>query len=339
MIIIDNREHKLIELIKTTSSFTIPYEIKKLDVGDIIILSSKQPDKSLIIERKCMTDMISSIKDGRYKEQKIRLQAERSNSNTIICYLLEGLVNDLRKPNDKTLLYGSIISSIFRDTIPIIRTTSLQETLEIIIRLYERMTKNINDFFTLKNNNLQQDIKINDTPERIIVNTSNSSVNTSNSSVITSNSNSVILDTPIILNDNLNNKNNNNKTNKTNNNETNNNETNETNNNETNETNNNENNNLYLHSIKKCKKDNMTPKLWNQLILTNIPGVSTSIAIKINEVYPTLTSLLNAYTNCETDNDRIKLLSTILLTHTEKQKRHIGKVISKRIYEYLYLDN
>ena len=300
MITIDNREHKLIDLIKNTSSFTIPYEIKKLDIGDIIISSSKHPDKSLIIERKCMTDMISSIKDGRYKEQKIRLQAERSNSNTIICYLLEGLVNDLRKPNDKTLLYGSIISSIFRDTIPIIRTTSLQETLDILLRLYERMTKNINDFFILKNNNLQQDIEINDTPERIIINTSNSIVNTSNS-------NSFILDTPIILNDNLNN--------------------------------NNENNNLYLHSIKKCKKDNMTPKLWNQLILTNIPGVSTSIAIKINEVYPTLTSLLNAYTNCETDNDRIKLLSTILLTHTEKQKRHIGKVISKRIYEYLYLDN
>ena len=121
-------------------------EIKKLDIGDIIISSSKHPDKSFIIERKCMTDMISSIKDGRYKEQKIRLQAERSNSNTIICYLLEGLVNDLRKPNDKTLLYGSIISSIFRDTIPIIRTTSLQETLDILTRLYERMNKNINDF-------------------------------------------------------------------------------------------------------------------------------------------------------------------------------------------------
>ena len=305
MITIDNREHKLIELIKNTSSFTIPYEIKNLQIGDIIITSSKYPDNSLIIERKCMPDMISSIKDGRYKEQKIRLQAERSNTNTIICYLLEGLVSDLRKPNDKTLLYGSIISSIFRDTIPIIRTTSLQETLDILTRLYERMNKNINDFFILKNNNLQQDIEINDTPERIIINTSNSSVNTSNSSVNTSNTITFILDTPNSLNDN-----------------------------ETNET-----NNLYLHSIKKCKKDNMTPKLWNQLILTNIPGVSTSIAIKINEVYPTITSLLKAYTNCETDNDRIKLLSTILLTHTEKQKRHIGKVISKRIYEYLYLDN
>ena len=315
MIIIDNREHKLIELIKNTPSFIIPYEIKTLQIGDIIISSSKYPDKSLIIERKCMTDMISSIKDGRYKEQKIRLQAERNNSNTIICYLLEGLISDLRKPNDKNLLYGSIISSIFRDTIPIIRTTSLQETLDILIRLDERMNKNINDFFTLKNNNVKQYIEINDTPEKIIINTSNINVNTINT-------NSFTIDTPIILNDNLNNKNNKNNNNKTN---------------ETNETN--ETNNLYLHSIKKCKKDNMTPKLWNQLILTNIPGISTSIAIKINEVYPTLTSLLNAYTNCETDNDRIKLLSTILLTHTEKQKRHIGKVISKRIYEYLYLDN
>ena len=310
MIIIDNREHKLIELIKNTPSFTIPYEIKTLQIGDIIISSSTHPDKSLIIERKCMPDMISSIKDGRYKEQKIRLQAESANTNTIICYLIEGLVSDLRKPNDKILLYGSIISSLFRDTIPIIRTTSLQETLDILIRLHERMTKNINDFFinnnssnnpsnnNIKQNNVKEDININDTPERIIVNTSNSIVNTSNNTTL-------ILDTPTILNDTINI----------------------------------ETNNLYLQSIKKCKKDNMTPKLWNQLILTNIPGVSTCIAIKINEIYPTITSLLKAYTNCETDNDKIKLLSTILLIHTEKQKRHIGKVISKRIYEYLCLDN
>jgi len=67
MITIDTREHKLIELIKNTSSFTIPYEIKNLQLGDIIITPSKYPDKSLIIERKCMTDMIASIKDGRYK--------------------------------------------------------------------------------------------------------------------------------------------------------------------------------------------------------------------------------------------------------------------------------
>ena len=287
MIVIDTREHKLIELIKNTASFTIPYEIKNLQIGDIIIKSSKHLEHSLIIERKCMTDMISSIKDGRYKEQKLRLQAEVvNNPTTLFCYLLEGMTNDLRLPNDKILLYGSIISSMFRDKLPLIRTLSLNETLDIIIRLYERMNKNINDFFTLKTL-----ITINTTPEHNIQNNSNSTI------LSNTNSNSTLLSTT--LND----------------------------------------NNLYLQSIKKNKKENITPKLWNQMILTNIPGISNTIAIKINEVYPTIHSLLKAYNNCINDDARITLLANIILTNTEKQTRRIGNVISKRIYDYLYLDN
>ena len=268
MLIIDTREGKLIDLIKNTSSFTIPYEIKNLQIGDIIISSNKYPEKTLIIERKCMTDMICSIKDGRYKEQKLRLQAEVSNStssgNTLICYLIEGIITDLRLPNDKTLLYGSIVSSIFRDNIPLIRTNSLIETLDIIIRLHERMNKDITDFF--------KEIKINTNTDLL-----NTSENTSD-------------------------------------------------------------NNLYLQSIKKCKKENLNPKLWNQLALTNIPGVSTNIAIKINEIYPTIRHLLQSYDNCTNEEESIKLISEIILTDTDKQKRRIGKVISKRIYDYLYLD-
>jgi hypothetical protein len=97
-------------------------------------------------------------------------------------------------------------------------------------------------------------------------------------------------------------------------------------------------NNLYLQSIKKCKKENLTPKLWNQIALTNIPGISTTIAIKINESYPTIRHLLQSYDNCATEEECIKLISELILTETEKQKRRIGTVVSKRIYEYLYLD-
>ena len=315
MITIDTREHKLIELIKNTSSFTIPYEIKNLQLGDIIITPSKYPNKSLIIERKCMTDMIASIKDGRYKEQKIRLQAEIvNNSNTLFCYLLEGMTNDLRLPNDKILLYGSIISSMFRDKIPLIRTLSLSETLDMIIRLYERMNKNINDFFTLK-----KVINSNHTPEHNIQNNSNVNIIPNSNLSIIGNSN-----VNIISNSNLNIIPNSNISIVANNNLA---------------INNLDNNNLYLQSIKKNKKENITPKLCNQMILTTIPGVSNTIAIKINEVYPTINSLLKAYTNCIDDDTRIKLLANIILTNTEKQKRHIGNVISKRIFEYLYLDN
>jgi len=314
MITIDTREHKLIELIKNTSSFTIPYEIKNLQLGDIIITPSKYPNKSLIIERKCMTDMIASIKDGRYKEQKIRLQAEIVNNyNTLFCYLLEGMTNDLRLPNDKILLYGSIISSMFRDKIPLIRTLSLSETLDMIIRLYERMNKNINDFFTLK-----KVINSNHTPEHNIQNNNLNIIPNSNLSII-GNSN-----VNIISNSNLNIIHNSNISIVANNNLA---------------INNLDNNNLYLQSIKKNKKENITPKLWNQMILTNIPGISNTIAIKINEEYPTINSLLKAYTNCIDDDTRIKLLANIILTNTEKQKRRIGNVISKRIFEYLYLDN
>jgi len=301
MLIIDTREGKLIELIKNTSSFTLPYEVKNLQIGDIIISSSKYPDKQLIIERKCMTDMICSIKDGRYKEQKLRLQAEVNNaqSNTKrICYLLEGIISDLRLPNDKTLLYGSIVSSTFRDNIPLIRTNNLNETLDIITRIHERMTKDITDFF--KDNSIKKNTILDTQPT--IISTINSIPDTTIINTISE------LDLQ----------------NNTNSNE-----------NDTNDTND---NNLYLQSIKKCKKENLTPKLWNQITLTNIPGISTTIAIKINEKYKSIKLLLQAYDTCSNEDERIKLISEIILTETDKQKRRIGPVIAKRIYEYLYLD-
>ena len=124
MLIIDNREGKLIELIKNTPSFKIPYELKSLQIGDIIIHNELSSGKSIIIERKCVADMLSSIKDGRYKEQKIRLLAEQQKNydDTLICYLIEGGLQDVRYPAEKTVFHGSIVSSIFRDKIPIIRT-------------------------------------------------------------------------------------------------------------------------------------------------------------------------------------------------------------------------
>ena len=304
MLIIDTREGKLIELIKNTSSFTLPYEVKNLQIGDIIISSNKYPEKILIIERKCMTDMICSIKDGRYKEQKLRLQAEVANTtNTRMCYLIEGIISDLRLSSDKTLLYGSIVSSVFRDNIPLLRTNSLVETLDIITRIHERMNKDINDFFTEKEKekkNKHNDINISNTPDTTVTISTNTTLATHN------NKEQLELDIPISnIEESITAL---------------------------------EQNNLYLQSIKKCKKDNLNPKLWNQLALTNIPGVSTNIAIKINEIYPTIRHLLQSYDNCTNEEESIKLISEIILTDTDKQKRRIGKVISKRIYDYLYLD-
>ena len=295
MLIIDNREGKLIELIKNTQSFTIPYELKNLQIGDIIISNSKYPDKSIIIERKCVPDMLASIKDGRYKEQKIRLQAEKcnSNGNKIICYLIEGSLQDVRYPLEKKMFHGSLISSMFRDEIPLIRSISLIETLEIIIRIHDRIEKDMNDFF--------KPISITNT----IANSNEISI--LNETITTeppiTNGNTIIKEEeePIVQPNTQNGG-----------------------------------DSSYLNSIKKCKKDNLTPKLWNQISYTNIPGVSTNIATKISEVYPSLKKLFKEYDKCETDETRIKLISEIILTDNGKTKRRIGEVVSKRILEYLY---
>ena len=299
MLIIDNREGKLIDLIKSksTDTFKIPYELKSLQIGDIVISSPTHPDKTLIIERKCMTDMLASIKDGRYKEQKVRLLAEVANNpNTKICYLIEGNMQDLRFPNEKTVFYGSIVSSIFRDGIPLIRTGNLNETLDIIIRIHERMSKDITDFF------------------KPIIITAASIIQTNNSinNTLSANVDNIINQDITLQNDT---------------------EVNIINNTSTTNT-----ANTYLNSIKKCKKDNLTPQIWNQLSLTNIPGVSTNIAQKITEVYPSIRKLFKAYDNCNNSEERIKLISEIILTDNGKTKRRIGKVVSKRIIEYLYED-
>jgi ERCC4-type nuclease len=306
MLIIDNREAKLIELIKNTSSFNIPYEIKSLQIGDIIISNDKHPEKSMIIERKCVQDMLASIKDGRYKEQKIRLLAEKfqSNGNKLICYLIEGSSQDVRYPTEKKVLHGSLISSIFRDEIPLIRSMSLNETLDIIIRISDRMNKDITDFFkpiekqtivAITESKIEPVLESNLEPNLEPVLDSNLNENTIQELNNTETPETAeTTETPLLINS-------------------------------------------YLNSIKKCKKDNLTPKLWNQISLTNIPGVSTNIATKISESYPSLKLLFKAYDNCETDESRIKLISEIILTNNGKTKRRIGEVVSKRILEYLYL--
>jgi crossover junction endonuclease MUS81 len=288
MLIIDVRENKLIDLIKTKSQFPI-YQTASLPVGDIIIRhlerhSSGDITYEIILERKCVTDMIASIKDGRYKEQKIRLLSEMvSSSNKVkIAYLLEGSIDELRAPPDKTILIGSVISSTFRDNIPILRTSSLQDTLDFIQRLHERLVKDYKDFFSNQRENLipNETISSNNEVQDIEMNTETNTNTNTNTNIST-------------------------------------------------------NTNLYLHSIKKNKKDNMTPAMWNMNCLCGIPGVSSAIAIKIAEKYPTVRSLLEAYQAGIDIASRENLLADIILTETDKQRRRIGNVISKRVYEYI----
>ena len=308
MIIIDTREAKLIDLFKLAK---IPCEIVNLPIGDIIlrhtldITTNTAPNTTqnniqtfeFILERKCVQDMVASIKDGRYKEQKLRLLAEAYNpanthttSNThrhvIIAYIVEGTPAELRVPADKTMLLGSVISSTFRDNISILRTYSLQETFDLLVRMHDRLARDYADFFptkqnqptpgqTTNTNNLdgsRPDMPSQDVPSQDMPSGGGASANASSN---------------------------------------------------------------YLAAIKKNKKDNMTPAMWNMACLCGIPGVSSAIAIKIAERYPTMRGLLDAYQTLPDDTSCETMLADIILTETDKQRRRIGNVISKRVYDYI----
>lgn len=125
-IIIDNRENEIIKLLeKDNFNFTK----HNLELGDIQF--KHDDDIIYIIERKTVNDLGASIKDGRYKEQKIRLL---SNNNNNIYYIIEGNINYCETLSTKAIL-GSIINMIFRDNIKIIYSKDIKQTLDIILQI------------------------------------------------------------------------------------------------------------------------------------------------------------------------------------------------------------
>ena len=92
-IILDNRERRLIKLVnslKNQYGFNhIEISVEKLDIGDITIKNGD--NELLIIERKSLNDLASSIKDGRYEEQSYRLSNYPIHNHNIL-YLIEGII-------------------------------------------------------------------------------------------------------------------------------------------------------------------------------------------------------------------------------------------------------
>lgn len=138
-IIIDNRENQLIKYLKDFEKLN--FKTENLDLGDI----QYKCDNNLIyiIERKTVNDLGASIKDGRYKEQKIRLLSNNTNN---IYYIIEGNINYCETLSTKAIL-GSIVNMIFRDNIKIIYSKDIKQTVDIIIQI-----KNKYDTNKFKNN-------------------------------------------------------------------------------------------------------------------------------------------------------------------------------------------
>ena len=142
-IIVDNREGKIITELENTKPFT--YTKENLDIGDF---KFELGNKKIIIERKTVDDLISSIKDGRYKEQKCRLLNEQQNNSTII-YLIEGDIWKSKKFNSETL-YSVVINTMIRDNIHVYMSKSIEHTVMFLTKIYKQMEKNKDIFIKEK---------------------------------------------------------------------------------------------------------------------------------------------------------------------------------------------
>ena len=150
--IIDNREKDLIKLLEEKN---IEFKCENLELGDILfedtndsLLNDSLPIDSitndsllndslevkrtelLIIERKTVNDLMASIKDGRHREQKMRL-LKKQEDGIHIYYLIEG---NLTYHKSKDTLYSSILNTMMRDNIKMIFTRNIEETITYLLK-------------------------------------------------------------------------------------------------------------------------------------------------------------------------------------------------------------
>lgn len=145
-LVIDHREpDKLLELIEKTCSEYVLVERKNLSFGDFQFLKDDdgecQAGVLMVIERKTKADLLSSVNDGRYRNQKQTLleNVERSK----IYYILE---EGGELVCDETIL-GCAISMMVRDGFKIIQTGNIEETAKFIAGLCKRFSKNYEKYF------------------------------------------------------------------------------------------------------------------------------------------------------------------------------------------------
>ena len=136
---IDYRETTLYDIIYKKNIDNYHLNVKNLEIGDIEICYN---DIKLIFERKTISDLFSSIKDGRYKEQKLRMVSTYDINRCT--YIIEK--SRPMSDTDNYIIDSAIIHSMFRDKIRFICVNSINDTVDWILKIATRLLKNPQNF-------------------------------------------------------------------------------------------------------------------------------------------------------------------------------------------------
>ena len=276
---VDTRERDLLQqinqlIINVPIFKTCIIKSETLPIGDVIIADDKE-DK-LVIERKSVSDLLASIKDGRYEEQSYRLNGLNHHNHNII-YLIEGDVNRVNrfKPDnatEKLTLYSAMFSLNYHKGFSVFRSFSLEETALIICNMAYKLEKGIaTDKKAFYKNTIMQPIK----EENTVV------------------SENIVVVENIVVSEIQ------------------------------------ESEKDYVSVIKKIKKENITPDNIGEIMLCQIPGISSVTALAIMEKYNNLPNLIK---EIENNNDCLKDITS---TNAKGQIRKINKTSIANIVKFL----
>jgi crossover junction endonuclease MUS81 len=134
---IDSREKNLLKIINDRDLDIYKDKIiihnKQLDIGDIQIILE---NNLFIFERKTTNDLLASINDGRYREQKARLKSSNAKS---ITYIIEGDNITSSKNKNQKKLTSVYYNSIYRDCINVLFMKDVDDTATFLLLLSTKM--------------------------------------------------------------------------------------------------------------------------------------------------------------------------------------------------------
>lgn len=155
---IDSRESKLKDLIQKNitdsfSEFKSKIHFENLDIGDIVFIKQNNMEKNenhaqnekieknkfqniLALERKTISDLKNSLRDGRFSEQKKRLAASDFIHKG---YIIEG--NSKDDPGFQNMLQQIIIRIQLKDRMCIFQTLHLSDTIQLISEINRKIEK------------------------------------------------------------------------------------------------------------------------------------------------------------------------------------------------------
>uniref|UniRef100_A0A6C0DIL6 ERCC4 domain-containing protein n=1 Tax=viral metagenome TaxID=1070528 RepID=A0A6C0DIL6_9ZZZZ len=293
---VDIREQEMFKLIKYYLEISPSYKnitivSENLPLGDVIICDENNVER-LIIERKSIRDLSSSIKDGRYEEQSYRLNGSPFSNHNII-YLIEGDLNSkflFKDRIDKISLYSAMFSLNHYKGFSVLRTFTIDETSLVICNMAYKMKK-----CDVENKKPYYKNKVEMLTETPVLKPVISATEPENTDAVSP-------ETPVITEQNVDVVDNNDT--------------------EANEKD-------YCSVIKKVKKENVTPQNIGEIMLCQIPGISSVSAIAILKEFQTLPNLLNKL------RENKECLNDVSYVNSKNQTRKINKTVIQNIKKFL----